>query len=432
MELTTTQPKDRTTAGFTPSPAEPFTHQVPATLAQYRIASTHPLHIPLRPGRSHQPVFKRLNDPLSERLIGFGVPPQPPRTRLCSLTLKGARRPRDWPVLRGRSPYPITSTTAASLKALHLLTVLRTHLAFAAAARHHGDEHDHLDGAPEVFHAIGAGEQVVADAAMHPPLIKGQQRRKLQTFAEAAPATMSSEHLTAKLIVYARWWTYKPQPASRRRQPATPGWLRWYPVISQVLFVPARASRLTLANRISGLKATTTHHPLVASLARQVPLGITVVLEDLDGCGLTSAAWVPLTGDNPARGPNGDPTLSALVPPLPAVSVTGPPTHPAAAHGNFSPSLTCSLATRLLFSLCPQSAGRTVPGGSPRGTAPAHRGKRPKAPVGARGERSICSSPHRSKGTRACTVRTFGRPGWARSCARKRHRHPGAKKALQW
>jgi hypothetical protein len=218
MELATAQPADRTTAGFTPNPVEPLIHQLLATLAQHRMASTRQLHVLLRPDRSRQSVSERLNHLLGERLVDFVVLPQSKRTRVWYLTPKGARLTRDWPPLRGRPPYPITSATAASLKSPHTLTVLRTHLEFVADGRRRGDEHGHLDWTPEVFHSIGDGEKVVADAFMHYTLVDGQQRRKLRAFVEVDRATMSSERLAAKLIEYARLWSYV--AATRRSAPA--------------------------------------------------------------------------------------------------------------------------------------------------------------------------------------------------------------------
>ncbi|MFE6554284.1 replication-relaxation family protein [Streptomyces sp. NPDC057746] len=286
------------TASFTPSPTEPLKHQLIATLAQHRMASTGQLHVLLRPHRSRQSVSERLNDLLDERLVDFVVLPQSYRTRVWYLTPKGARLTRDWPALRGRPPYPVTSATAASLKTPHTLTVLRTHLAFVADARQRGDEHGHLDWTPEVFHSIGDGDRVVADAFMHYTLIEGEQRRKLRAFVEIDRATMSSERLAAKLIEYARLWAYEPQPVSRRRQAAGPGWLRWYPVFPRILFVLTGAGRQAMDNRINDLKAMVAHHPLVAELAREVPLGA-VTLDDLDDHGPTSDMWVPLAGGKP-------------------------------------------------------------------------------------------------------------------------------------
>jgi hypothetical protein len=298
MELTTAQPTKRAAAGFTPRPVEPLKHQLLATLAQHRMASTNQLHVLLRPDRSRQSVSEQLNALLDERLINFVVLPQSHRTRVWYLTPTGARLTRDWPALRGRPPYPITSATAASLKTPHTLTVLRTHLAFVADARRRGDEHGHLDWTPEVSHTIGDGDRVVADAVMHYTLVEDEQRRKLRAFVEVDRATMSSERLAAKLIEYARLWVYEPLPVGRRRPAGGPGWLRWYPVFPRILFVLTGAARQTLNNRISDLKAMAAHHPLVAHLAREVPLGA-VLLEDLDEHGPTSDVWTPLAGGKP-------------------------------------------------------------------------------------------------------------------------------------
>jgi hypothetical protein len=210
--MTTAQPKDRT-AGFTPSPTEPLKHQLLATLAQHRMASTHQLHALLRPGRSRQSVSERLNQLLGKHPIDFVVLPQSHRTRVWYLTPKGARLTRDWPIQ------------------------------FVTDARHRGDEHGHLDWTPEVSHPIGDSEKIVADALLHYTLNNRQQRRKLRAFIEVDRATMSSERLATKLIEYARLWTYEPQPAGRRRQTNRSGWLRWYPVFPRILFVLTGAGR---------------------------------------------------------------------------------------------------------------------------------------------------------------------------------------------
>ncbi|MDQ1041860.1 hypothetical protein [Streptomyces sp. V4I2] len=97
MDLTTTPPKERTAAGFTPSPAEPLTHQLLATLAQHRTATTHQLHMLLRPDPSRQPVSQQPNQPHGEHLVDYVVLPQSHRTRAWYLTPKGARLTRDWP-----------------------------------------------------------------------------------------------------------------------------------------------------------------------------------------------------------------------------------------------------------------------------------------------------------------------------------------------
>ncbi|MEV6537237.1 replication-relaxation family protein [Streptomyces sp. NPDC051639] len=287
-------PQPANAAGFTPSPTEPLAHQLLAALAQHRMATTHQLHVLLRPDRTRQTVSQQLNTLRRDRLVDFAVLPQAHRTRVWYLTPKAGRLTRDWPALRGRPPYPITSGSAASLKTPHTLTVLRAHLAFVADARRRGDEHGHLDWTPEMFHAIGDGERLVADAVMHYTLTNGEHRRKLRAFIEVDRTTMSSERLAAKLIEYARLWSYEPPAMGRRRQ-AGPGWLRWYPVFPRVLFVLTGATQPTLRNRISDLQAMVAQHPRVADLGRNVRLGA-AVLEDIEEHGATADVWVPLPG----------------------------------------------------------------------------------------------------------------------------------------
>lgn len=178
------------------------------------------------------------------------MPPGPDRspTHAWYLTPDGARPTRDLPilrgaaVLRGRPPYPITSTTAASPKTTPTRTVVRAHLAFAADARRLGHAHGSRDRTPEVSHSIGEGERVVADAVLHYTVVRGEQRRKLRAFVEVDRATMSGERLAVKPIEYARPQRYEAQPVGRRRRGAAePGRLRWYPVFPRVLFVLTRA-----------------------------------------------------------------------------------------------------------------------------------------------------------------------------------------------
>ncbi|MFD5633636.1 replication-relaxation family protein [Streptomyces sp. NPDC127077] len=292
--MTNAQSSHDAAAGFTPSPVEPLTHQLLAALAQHRMATTHQLHVLLRPDRTRQSVSLQLNALRREHLVDFAVLPQAHRTRVWYLTPKAARLTRDWPALRGRPPYPITSGSAASLKTPHTLTVLRTHLAFVADARRHGDEHGHLDWTPEVSHAIGDGERVIADAVMHYTVTNSEHRRKLRAFIEVDRTTMSSERLAAKLIEYARLWSYEPPPMGRRRT-AGPGWLRWYPVFPRVLFVLTGATQPTLRNRINDLQAMAAQHPLVRTLAGQVPLGA-AVLETLEAQSPSAPVWIPLAG----------------------------------------------------------------------------------------------------------------------------------------
>ncbi|MEU9736477.1 replication-relaxation family protein [Streptomyces sp. NPDC048002] len=284
-----------------PSTAEPLAHQVLAGLAQHRIATTGQLRRMLRPDGTRQVMSRVLNRLRSDGLADRTVLPDANRTRTQAwyLTQEGARLTRDLPVLRGRPPYPITSTTAASLKTPHTLAVVRAHLAFAADARRLGHEHGPWDWTPEVSHSIGEGERLVADAVMHYTAIDSEHRRKLRAFVELDRTTMSSERLAVKLIEYARLFQYEAQPVGRRRQATTgPAWLRRYPVFPRVLFILTGASRTRLENRISDLQAMTAQHPLVAALAQEVPLGA-AVLEDLEQHGPTQPVWTPLTGGTP-------------------------------------------------------------------------------------------------------------------------------------
>ncbi|WP_438307034.1 replication-relaxation family protein (plasmid) [Streptomyces sp. HUAS TT11] len=284
-------------ARHTPRPGERLPHQLLAALAQHRMATTSQLHTLLRPEATRQSISAPLNKLRRHHLVDYTVLPQSNRTRAWYLTSEGARLARDFPEMRGRPPYPVTSATAASLKTPHTLTAVRAHLAFAQDARRRGDEHGHLDWTPEVAHPLSDGEKVITDAVLHYTLIRGEQRTKLRAFIEVDRATMGSERLATKLIEYARLWTYEPQPAGRQRarQPSGAAWLRWYPVFPRVLFVLTGASPYVLHHRISDLQAMAAQHPLVAALARDVPLGA-AVLEDLEAHGPSADVWTPLAG----------------------------------------------------------------------------------------------------------------------------------------
>jgi DNA-binding MarR family transcriptional regulator len=285
---------------------EPLPHQLLAALAQHRMATTHQLHLLLRPDAVRQTVSGPLNKLRQQGLVEYTVLPASNRSRAWYLTGEGARLTRDFPALRGRPPYPITSATAASLKTPHTLTVVRTHLAFVADARRRGDEHGHLDWTPEISHPLSDGEKIIADAVMHYTLTGDDQRRKLRAFVEVDRCTMSSERLAAKLIEYARLWSYEPQPVGRQRSRQSHGtgmvWLRWYPVFPRLLFVLTGASPYVLRNRISDLKAMVAQHPLVTALAREVPMGA-VVLEDLEERSPTGDVWTPLASGEPRPWP---------------------------------------------------------------------------------------------------------------------------------
>ncbi|MFC8434911.1 replication-relaxation family protein [Streptomyces sp. NPDC057253] len=281
-----------------PSPCEPLRLQVLTALALHRMATTGQLRQMLRPDGSRQLLSRVLNKLRSTGLIDH-TPLQDPdrsRTHAWYLTPEGARLTRDLPALRGRPPYPITSTTAASLKTPHTLTVTRCHLPFAADARRLGHEHGPWDWTPEVSHPIGEGDRLVADAVMHYTVVSDNHRRKLRAFVEVDRTTMSSERLATKLIDYARLFHYEAQPIGRRRPLSTgPAWLRWYPVYPRLLFILTGASPTRLKARISDLQAMVTQHPLVATLAREVQLGA-AILEDIEKHGPSGSVWTPLTG----------------------------------------------------------------------------------------------------------------------------------------
>lgn len=134
---------------------------------------------------------------------------------------------------------------------------------------------------------------------MHYTVTDGKHRRKLRTFVEVDRTTMSSERLAVKLIDYARLFRYEAQPVGRRRPTSTgPAWLKWYPVFPRLLFVLTGASRPRLGNRIGDLQAMVAQHPLVAALAREVPLGA-AVLEDIEQHGPSGPVWMPLVGGEP-------------------------------------------------------------------------------------------------------------------------------------
>ncbi|MFE4758393.1 replication-relaxation family protein [Streptomyces mirabilis] len=296
-------PGRRAAADAVPSPAEPLPQQVLGALAQHRMATTSQLHMLLRPDAGRRLLSRALSRLLREELVAFTVLPAANGTRAWYLAPAGARIIRDWPQQRGRPPYPITTASAASMRTPHTLTVVRAHLAFAADARRRGDEHGHLDWTPEVSHALGDGERLIADALLHYVLHTPHGKRvKLRALVEVDRATSSSERLASKLIEYARLHSYAPAaPYRRTRAAATaPVWQRWYPVFPRILFVLTGAGERTLAHRIEDLTAMAAEHPAVAAFARTVPLGA-ARLEDLEAHGPSGAVWTPLSGKGEQR-----------------------------------------------------------------------------------------------------------------------------------
>ncbi|MFJ2745430.1 replication-relaxation family protein [Streptomyces sp. NPDC087440] len=281
------------------SARETYGHQVLAALAQHRMATTSQLRALLATGGSRQ-ALQRVMTPLrrEELIASVTMPGTRGGGHAWYLTAEGARITRDWPELRGRPRYPVTGSTAASLRTAHTLTVVRTHLAFAHDARQRGDEHGFLDWTPEVAHQLSDGERLIADALLRYTVTQGEVRSKLRAFVEVDRATMSSERLASKLIEYARFRTYEPVQPGRRTANAAqavtgPAWQRWYPRFPRVLFVLTGAGPRALANRISDLKAMTAEHPMVAAMARHVPVGA-AVLEDLEEAGPRAPVWTRL------------------------------------------------------------------------------------------------------------------------------------------
>lgn len=154
---------------------------------------------------------------------------------------------------------------------------------------------------PEIAHRLpdtGGEDKLIADAVLHYTATR-PRRLQYRAFVEVDRATMSSERLARKLISYARFHDYTPQPVGRRGtvadQAAMLAWQRFYPRFPRVLFILTGAPTTSLQRRIDDLRAMAAGHPLVAQLAGQVNLGA-AVLEDLEQHGPTSAVWTPLSG----------------------------------------------------------------------------------------------------------------------------------------
>ncbi|MFD6043909.1 replication-relaxation family protein [Streptomyces koyangensis] len=282
---------------FVPSPKETRAHRTLAALAVHRQATGEQLHrlvVPDSGPRALVPILAQLAE---EELIGSITLPNSGRKRAWFLTHRGAGVCRDWPELRGRQPLPLSTSMAASMRAAHTLTVVRTHLAFLDDAREQGDEYGPLDWVPEVAHNVSDGERLVADALMRYVVLGTEGRVKLRAFVEVDRATMSGEDLAAKLIAYARFHTYTPPAPGGRLTAGTNSfaWLRWYPTMPRVLFVLTGAGPRALANRLADLREMAAEHPLVAAMAAKVPLGA-AVLEDVEEHGARAAVWTSLAG----------------------------------------------------------------------------------------------------------------------------------------
>jgi len=284
-----------------PSTQDTAAHRALALLAQHRLATTPQMHQLLSPGAARQVTSAVLNTLREDNLATYTVLPHSNRLRAWYLTTRGARAVTGWPELRGRTVQAPGSTAEASLRATHTLTVLRAHLAFLAAARQRGDEYGPMDWVPEIAHRLpdtGGEDKLIADAVLHYTATT-PRRLQYRAFIEIDRATMSSERLARKLISYARFNDYTPQPVGRRGtvadQAAMLAWQRFYPRFPRVLFIVTGASETSLQRRIEDLRAMTAGHPLVAQVAGQVPLGA-AILEDIEQQGASAAVWTPLAG----------------------------------------------------------------------------------------------------------------------------------------
>ncbi|WP_407842129.1 replication-relaxation family protein (plasmid) [Streptomyces sp. DSM 116496] len=278
-----------------------------ALISQYRLLTSTQLHQMLTPHTPPRKIHNVLAPLREDGLITHTALGGKKGMHAYFLTAAGAQTVADWPELRGRTPTTIQSSTAASLRAAHTLTGVRAHLAFLADARAHGDEYEPLDWVPEVTHRLPdtVGEdRLIADAVLH-YTVASPRRLQYRAFVEIDRTTMSSERLARKLISYARFHSYTPQPAGRRGNIADQGamlaWQRFYPRFPRVLFILTGAARPTLTRRIEDLRQMTADHELVTGLATHVPLGA-AVLEDLEAHGPHGKVWTPLAGTTEPRG----------------------------------------------------------------------------------------------------------------------------------
>lgn len=290
-----------------PATEDTHAHRALALIAQHRLLTTTQLHQMLTPHTPPRKIHRVLVPLRKQGLITHTTLGSSSRLQAHFLTPEGLTMVTNWPELRGRTATGIPSTAAASLRAAHILTGVRAHLAFLTDARARGDEYEPLDWMPEVTHRLPdtAGEdRLIADAVFHYTASR-PRRVQYRAFIEIDRTTMSSERLARKLISYARFHDYIPQQPGRRGiiadQGAMLAWQRLYPRFPRILFVLTGASRTTLTTRIQDLRSMTADHDLVTRLAARVPLGA-AVLEDLETRGPHAPVWTPLAGNSEPRG----------------------------------------------------------------------------------------------------------------------------------
>ncbi|WP_330334782.1 replication-relaxation family protein [Streptomyces sp. NBC_00536] len=307
MTTTITTPASNTAGSIDAQPAtgDSQAHQAVALIAQHRLLTSAQIRTLVAPHLPPRKIHKVLVPLREDGLITHTTLPHGMQAHF--LTPAGHQTVADWPELRGRTATPIHSPAAARLRAGHILTGARAHLAFLTDARARGDEYQPLDWVPEVTHRLpdtAGADRLIADAVFH-YTATSPRRLQYRAFVEIDRATMSSERLARKLITYARFHSYTPQPTGRRGTVADQGamlaWQRVYPRFPRILFILTGASRPSLAHRIADLRSMAADHELVARVATRVPLGA-AVLEDIEEQGPQAPVWTPLTGSAEPRG----------------------------------------------------------------------------------------------------------------------------------
>ncbi|MFI8952598.1 replication-relaxation family protein [Streptomyces sp. NPDC053750] len=231
-----------------------------AVLAQYRMATTEQMHLPIAPGVRIERTRRRLVKLRGEGLIDRVTLPQAGRTRVLFVTQYGAQVAMERPELRNWQPSrTVSDRTAARLRVGHALTVAETGLAFVQDARRRGDVCRPLDWIPEVYHSLGSGETVIPDALLYYRQSDDGERAgsMLRAFVEVDRATMGPERLAAKLGAYARLHQCVPAPPpGARHQPAgrEESWRQRYPLFPRLLFALDGTGQTGVDTRISALR----------------------------------------------------------------------------------------------------------------------------------------------------------------------------------
>ncbi|MGW1798758.1 replication-relaxation family protein [Streptomyces sp. NPDC001984] len=270
-----------------------------AVLTQYRMATTEQMHRVIAPGVRREQTRRRLAKLRDEGLIDRVTLPRAGRLRVWFPTSYGVQIASEWPELRGRRPpKTVSDPTAVRLRVGHTLTVTETALVFLEDARRRGELRRPLDWLPEVYHPIGGGEAVIADALMYyrsgPADGKGAM---LRAFVEVDRATMGPERLAAKLTAYARLHGYVPASPGQRRpalgqEPVQEAWRRHYPLFPRLLFVLDGTGPAGITTRIDALHAAA-KAPALTLFLHTVPV-LAAALADLRTNGPSQPVWHPV------------------------------------------------------------------------------------------------------------------------------------------